>query len=138
MDNEGVVAMIQRTPYAIGYADYGQAKRLGLRMATLQNRSGNYVHPTNRAGDDALLKTELPDDFRVFTPDPAGEGSYPIITYTWILTHRSYTEPKTGTALRSFLEWCLTEGQRDCETLGYVRLPSEVARRAVEAVRKIH
>ena len=31
----------------------------------------------------------------------------------------------------------LTEGQKDCEALGFVRLPPALARRAVEAVRKI-
>ncbi|MCI0684079.1 MAG: phosphate ABC transporter substrate-binding protein PstS [Gemmataceae bacterium] len=135
--NEGVVAMIQRTPYAIGYAEYGQAKRLHLRMAELENKAGKFIAPVGGAGLEALLAVKVPDNFRVFVPDPEGEHSYPIITYTWIMAHKEYGSTQKAEAARNFLEWCLTDGQKDCEALGYVRLPPALAQRAVAEVRKI-
>jgi phosphate transport system substrate-binding protein len=136
--NEGVVALIQRTPYALGYAEYGQAKRLGLRMAQLENRAKKFIRPGAGAAVESLATTNVPGNFRVFMTDPIGEHSYPIITYTWILAHQRYADPKKADAVKQFLEWCLTEGQQDCEELGYVRLPAGLAQRVAEAVRKIH
>jgi phosphate transport system substrate-binding protein len=135
--NEGVLGLIKRTPYAIGYGEYGQTKRLGLHMALLENKAGQPIHPGGGTGLEALLKTEVPDHFRVFEPDPSGEFSYPIITYTWILAHTRYGDEQKAAAVRRFLEWCLTEGQKDCEALGYIRLPPELVQRVLKQVHKI-
>ena len=79
----------------------------------------------------------MPDNFRVFAPDPPGDRSYPIITYTWILAHKKYGDAKKGEAVKQFLDWCLTDGQRHCETLGYVVLPQALAQRVLQQVHKI-
>jgi phosphate transport system substrate-binding protein len=84
-----------------------------------------------------LLATPVPDNFRVFAPDPAGDQSYPIVTYTWILAHKHYDDAEKGKAVKAFLEWCLTNGQKECETLGFVRLPTPLAERVLREVRKI-
>jgi len=135
--NEGVVGMIQRNAFAIGYAEYGQASRAGLGLAELENKAGAFVAPHTETGIEALLKTSMPENFRVFLPDPAGEKSYPIITYTWMLVQKKYADAETAQAIRGFLTHCLTDGQAQCLALGYVRLPSEIAGRVVAEVAKI-
>lgn len=52
--NDGVTATIKQTPGAIGYVEYGFAKRLGLLMASLQNKAGRHVEPSSQSGQAAL------------------------------------------------------------------------------------
>src|SRR5262245_3332413 len=129
--------MIQRNPYAIGYAEYGQAKRLGLRLAHLENQAQRFVAPDATTGLEALLRTKLSDNFRVFLPDPQGEASYPIVTYTWMLAHRQHADAKKAEAMRQYVEWCLPEGQADCDSRGFVRVPLEVTDRVLQEIRRI-
>jgi phosphate transport system substrate-binding protein len=127
--NEGVAGLIQRTPGAIGYVEYGIASRAGLKMALLQNKAGNYVQPSADSGLATLSSTRLPDNFRAFFPDPDGEASYPVVTYSWLLLYGKYDDPERRRALQEFVRWCLTEGQQYNNELGYIRVaPREVDR----------
>jgi phosphate transport system substrate-binding protein len=135
--NEGVVALIKRTPYSIGYAEYGQTRRLGLCMAELQNQAKQFISPALASAQKTLSGLTVPENFRAFMPDPAGDSSYPIITYTWILAHKRYDDAKKAEALVQFLTWCLKDGQAYCEELGYVRLPPDLAQRVIEEVHRI-
>src|SRR5262249_34829965 len=105
--------------------------------ADLENQAKKFMHADGKTGMQSLLESEMPENFRVFVADPAGETSYPIITYTWILAHTKHADAKKGETIRKFLEWCLTDGQKECEALGYVRLPSAVAERVLTKVREI-
>ena len=68
--NEGVSAAIKTTPGSIGYIEYGYAKGIKLKMATLQNKAGKYVEPTIASGQAALAAAKLPEDL-----DRLGFGS---------------------------------------------------------------
>ena len=48
--NEGVASKIKISEGSIGYLDYGFALRLGLQMAELENKAGQFVAPTPRSG----------------------------------------------------------------------------------------
>lgn len=135
--NEGVAGLIQRNPGTIGYVEYGVAVRAGLSMAALQNKAGNYVEPTGASGMSTLVNAELPENLRAFFPDPDGQQSYPIVTYTWILLYEKYDDPSVARELKAFLHWCLTEGQAYNEPLGFIRLPPEIAERARAVVDEI-
>jgi ABC-type phosphate transport system substrate-binding protein len=45
--NEGVAGRIKISEGAIGYVEYGFAQRLGLPMAALQNRAGQFIAPAS-------------------------------------------------------------------------------------------
>jgi phosphate transport system substrate-binding protein len=85
--NEGVAGRIKVSEYSLGYVEYHFARRLGLAMAALQNRTGRYVEPGERGGQGALAASarQMPDNLRLFLPDPEGEDSYPIVTLSWLL-----------------------------------------------------
>ena len=51
----------------------------------------------------------MPDNLRVFIPDPPGKGAYPIVTFTWVLLYRTY-DPAAGPAIQALFRWCLTQG----------------------------
>ena len=137
--NEGVAGRIKISEGAIGYVEYGYAKRAGLPMAWLENKEGRFVEPGDASGDATLKNTQeqMPPNLRMFLPDPSGETSYPLVTYTWLLLYEAYPDKEKLSALKSFVQWGLTEGQRYGDPLGYCKLPQGVIDRALAALAKI-
>ncbi len=134
--NEGVASRIKMSDGAIGYVEYGFAKRLELPMAVLENRAGRFVSPDAESGRLAFSNNlaEMPDNLRVFLPDPEGEGSYPIVTLSWLLLYREHPNARVSHALKDFVSWGLTEGQRIGQDMGYVPLPDEIVALSRNAV----
>lgn len=135
--SEGVTAQIQQTQGAIGYVEYGYAAQNKLPLATLENKAGNYVAPTPESTQQALAQVQLPDNLRAFIADPNGSGSYPIVTYSWVLASRKYTDANKAKALKDVLRWSLTTGQQLSKNLGYVPLPQPVVDRVSKAIDEI-
>lgn len=138
--NAGVAQKIKITNNSIGYLEFGFARRLGLSVATLQNRSGAYVSPSASSGQQALAAGSegVDDDLRIYVPDPPGEQSYPIVTYTWLLAYRSYPDAETARAVREAVTWGLDNGQPLAEEMGYIPLPEAVRQRARVLVDQIN
>ena len=132
--NEDVAGRIKQSKGAIGYVEYGIAQRGDLAMAWLENKAGAFIQPHGGSGLATLLSVHMPENLRVFAPDPDGEDSYPIVTYSWLLLYKTYDNPQKGAALKDYVRWCLTDGQAFNESLGFVRLPPQVVSRAVRAV----
>lgn len=126
--NEGVAGRIKITEGAIGYIEYSYAKRLGLAVASLENRSGRFIAPSEESGGAALAANvqRIPANLRVALPDPDGENAYPLVTFSYLLLRGHYPDAKGG-ALKRFVDWGLTEGQKLAPALGYIPLPAEVA-----------
>jgi len=122
--NEGVAGSISTTPGAIGYMEYGYAVGAKLKMAKLENKAGKLIEPTIEAAQTSLASIEMPDDLVAWLPDPDGDGSYPIVTYTWIMAYKKYADPAKAKALKEVLTYCLDEGQKQSAALGYVPLPT--------------
>ncbi len=130
--NDGVAALIRQTPGAIGYVEYSFAASSKQPMAALENKAGKFIAPTLKASAAALGAVDLPADLRGWVTDPEGEGSYPIVTYTWILAKKKYDDKAKSAAIKKLLGWCLSEGQPLAEKLDYIALP-EKARAKVQA-----
>jgi phosphate transport system substrate-binding protein len=130
--NDGVAALIELTPGAIGYIEFGYAKLAGLSMAALENHSHEFVVPDaeGKSGELALEGARIPDDLQIRVPDPETRGAYPIVTYTWVLSRRHYEDPQQTMALKTLLLDCLTDRKQEiARQLGYVRLPDVVVDR---------
>lgn len=132
--NERVAALIQNSVGSIGYAGYEFAHRLGLKTAVLENREGRFVAATQESCTAALASSDIPDNLRVFVPDPRGAGSYPIVTFSWILLYRHYDDPARARSLRDLLAWSLNDGQNLARESGYVELPQPVRRKTLAAL----
>jgi phosphate transport system substrate-binding protein len=78
----------------------------------------------------------MPEDLIAWAPDPEGDESYPIVTYTWLLCYKSYPADK-GKVLKDVVTYCLTEGQKSSEELGYIPLPDSVAEQVKAAMDNI-
>jgi phosphate transport system substrate-binding protein len=135
--NDGVAALIQQTPGAIGYVEYSFAVSSKQPMAHLENKSGKFIEPTLKASAAALGAVDLPEDLRGWVTDPEGEESYPIVTYTWILAKKKYEDKAKSAALKKLLGWCLSDGQPLAETLNYIALPEKALTKVKAAVETI-
>ena len=131
--NAGVTALVKQTPGAIGYVEFGYAEQTKMPMAVLENRSGKYVKADLASSQAALADAKLPPDLRVWIPDPAAEAAYPIVTYTWLLCYRQYTDANVANALKAVIRYGLTDGQKLSGELGYVPLPEAVAKTVLGA-----
>lgn len=135
--NDGVTATIMQTEGAIGYVEYGYAKQTKLPMASLENKAGAFVSPSLESGQAALANVEMPEDLRAWLPDPEGEASYPIVSYTWLLCYRNYDSPEKAQVLKDAIEYCITEGQAASDKMGYVPLPENVVAKVRSAMGNI-
>ena len=137
--NEGVAGRIKVSEDSLGYIEYHFARRLGLPMALLQNKAGRYVEPSDRSGQTALAGAagQFPGNLRMFVPDPDGEASYPIVTYSWLLLYGRYQDRDKVAALKKFVTWGLGEGQSYSRDLGYIPLPPEVVALSLSALDRI-
>jgi phosphate transport system substrate-binding protein len=138
--NEGMAARIKGSEYSIGYLEYYFARRLGLAVAHLQNRAGRYVEPGERGGQMALTSNagQMPDNLRLFLPDPDGAESYPIVTFSWLLLYAHYPDAGKAAELKKFVRWSLTTGQTFSRDLGYIALPPEIASLSLAALDRIN
>jgi phosphate transport system substrate-binding protein len=129
--NEGVASKIKISQGAIGYLEYGFALRLGLQMAVLENKAGQFVAPTPVSGAAALTPTMdvSLDALDASTANPPGLKAYPIVAYTWLLLYPGYPAEKAR-ALVSFLNFAYEEGQSYAPYFGYLALPEPVIEQA--------
>lgn len=139
--NDGVTATVKQTPGAIGYIEYGFAKLTGAPSAKLENKAGKFVSPGPESGAAALASAEFPKgnlpgssvpDLRAWVFDPVGEAAYPIASFTWLLFPEKMGADKVA-ASKKLIEYCITEGQKSADGMGYIPLPSNV----VDTVRKV-
>ncbi|MFZ5453603.1 MAG: phosphate ABC transporter substrate-binding protein PstS [Thermodesulfobacteriota bacterium] len=137
--NEGVAGRVKITEGAIGYLEYSYAQRGGLAMAALENKAGKFIAPSPKFGQATLVNTQndMPPNLRMFFPDPPGENSYPIVTYSWILLYGNYPDQKKAKALKDFVKWGITDGQDFSEDLGFCSLPPRIRELGLKALNEI-
>jgi phosphate transport system substrate-binding protein len=135
--NEGITASLRTTPGSIGYVEYGYAKGQGLAMAALENKSGKFVRASTSSAQASLSAVEMPANLMAWLPDPAGDDSYPIVTYTWLLCYKRYDDANKLKALKGVIEYGLTEGQKSSEQLGYVPLPAPIVAKVKDSLSNI-
>ncbi|QVL49441.1 MAG: phosphate ABC transporter substrate-binding protein PstS [Thiocapsa sp.] len=139
--NEGVAHKIKISHGSIGYIEYYFASRLGLPIASLENKAGNFVRPDAESGRrtlEAAAEDRMPENLRLFVPDPEAPDAYPIVSLTWLLLYGTYPEPEKMAALKAVVTWALDAGQPIAEELGYIPLPANIvsaASRAIETIR---
>lgn len=135
--NAGVSAQVQQAEGAIGYVEYSYAKKLGLSMAALENKAGNFVEPSQESAQAGLQEVDFPADLRAFVTDPQSPEAYPVVTYTWLLLYAQYDDGAKAAALKDVVQWGLTAGQSFSGELGYVPLSDDVVDQASQAVAQI-
>ncbi|MGD0672006.1 MAG: phosphate ABC transporter substrate-binding protein PstS [Candidatus Binatus sp.] len=137
--NEGVTALVQQTPGAIGYVELIYALNNKIPYAVLQNKAGNWVTASLDGVTAAASSVagNMPADFRVSITDAPGADAYPISSFTWLLVYQKQTKKDVGEQIVKFLHWALTEGQKDAPELKYAPLPAEVVQKEEAQIQQI-
>lgn len=137
--NEGVAALVQRTPNSIGYVEAVYAILHRLNFGSVRNRAGKFVKADIDSITASISTSPAPGgDFRWMlarSPDPR---SYPVSSFTWLLFPAENRDIEKQRLLVSFVEWLLTSGQRECSALGYVPLPENVIRTEQSVLQTLH
>jgi len=137
--NEGVSALIQQTPGAIGYVELIYAIQNHMAYGKVKNSAGAYVKAdlASVSAAAAAAAKSMPEDFRVSITNPEGKGAYPIASFTWLLIPAKFTDAAKRDVVKDFLKWMMTDGQQSCEALSYAKLPKEVVAMEMKAIAKI-
>jgi phosphate transport system substrate-binding protein len=138
--NDGVSALIQLTPGAIGYVEFGFAKLARLHMAALENQAHQFIQAdeAGKSGERALEGAEIPEDLQIRVPDPKAPDAYPIVTYTWVLSRKHYDNKREAEALKAVLRRCLDDREQQiAQQLGYLKMPSELVARLRSELERI-
>jgi phosphate transport system substrate-binding protein len=137
--NEGVTALVQQTPGAIGYVELIYALNNNIPFAEIQNKAGNWVK-ASLAGVTAAAASSagnMPSDFRVSITDAPGPDAYPISSFTWLLVYQKQANKDVGEQIKKFLNWALTKGQTYAPDLKYAPLPPEVVQKEMAQIQEI-
>ena len=128
--NAGVAGSIKQTPNSIGYVNQSYIRGT-IKEAWIQNKAGNFVKATAETSGSGLAQIQLDDKLRGANPNPEGENSYPIVSLTWMLVEPGYKIDEIKPMLRFMLG---EQAQTKADKLGYVPLPDELKKKALEAV----
>jgi phosphate transport system substrate-binding protein len=134
--NEGVSGLVKQTPNAIGYIELVYAAQNGIAFGKVQNAAGKFIK-ADLAGVTAAAAgaaKNMPDDFRVSITNAPGATSYPVASFTWLLIPAHIEDAAKRDAIKGFLKWMLTEGQKYNEGLTYAQLPKAVVEKELKAI----
>jgi phosphate transport system substrate-binding protein len=126
--SEGVSGAVKQTPNSIGYVELTYAVQNKMAFGAVKNSAGTYLKASLDSVSEAAAATakNMPADFRVSIANASGKGAYPISTFTWMLIPSEFQDAKKAAAVKAFLNWMLTEGQKTASSQDYAPLPKEV------------
>ncbi len=122
--NFGVSAAIKTNEYSIGYVDYADAKKNGLKMATVQGKDGKFYAPVpaNFAKGAAYAGFDPKKDFYKIIAYP--KKGYPVIASTFILLPKE--KVNSDKKVTAFFDYAYKNGDAAASKLGYIPLPASV------------
>jgi phosphate transport system substrate-binding protein len=137
--NEGVAGTVKQTPNSIGYVELIFAIQNKMPYGAVKNASGAFVKASldGVSAAAAGAAKEMPADFRVSITNAPGKNAYPISSFTWMLIPTQIPDANKAKAIKAFLQWMVTDGQKMTEALAYAPLPKEVIARETKQIAQI-
>jgi phosphate transport system substrate-binding protein len=130
--NEGVLELVNRLLFSIGYVDVPFAIQHRLVRAAIQNQAGRFVPATKATLAAATSGQRKSSSTTSRSPllSASGNDAYPIASYLWIIVPKSLHDAGKDSAVESFVKWVQSEGQSDVAQFGYVPLSKPAAGKA--------
>ncbi len=135
--NAGVAQIVKSTPGAIGYVDYATAKASSLTYASVKNKAGSYIAPSDAAASAAASQATVAPNLTFSAVWAGGATSYPITYQSWDLVYASQSDANTAKMLQAYLGYLLGDGQKLLSQLGYAPLPANIDQMAQAQLSKI-
>ncbi len=131
---------MKETPYSIGYVELAYAIKNKVPYGWVKNHDDNFVKANLESviAAAAGVAQALPNDFRISITDAPGEKAYPFSSFTWLLVPAEFSDKSKLKAMKDFLRWMSTDGQKLTEELQYAPLPKEVLAKEQAAFSKVH
>lgn len=128
--NEGVTGQLKQAPGAIGYVELAYAQQNNLPVAKIKNLAGNYITPSTASTTAAInaFAAQLAQDPRtpIANPPASAADAYPISTLTFLIVPKDGPDKNKRAALKSFMQYIVTDGQATAVELNYAPLPDSV------------
>src|SRR3984893_4231961 len=134
--NEGVSGVVKQTLTSSAYIELIYAVQNNIAYGKVQNAAGKFVK-ADLAGVTAAAAASaktMPEGFRVSVSNAPGPNVYPISSFTWLLIPCQIQDSEKRDAIKGFLAWMLTEGQKYNEGLTYAQLPKDVIAKETKAI----
>ena len=135
--NAGVAQIVTGTKGAIGYVDLSDAVAAKLKFATIKNKVGKYVAPTSDGASAAAAGVTVADNLIFSSTNPDGDAAYPITAQTFIIVYAKQTDKAKADALKAYLTYLMTDGQKLLTDLNYAPLPKSIQDKALAQLSKI-
>jgi phosphate transport system substrate-binding protein len=135
--NGGVAQIVKTTQGAIGYVDLSDAKAAGLKYAKVKNQAGKFVEPSTESASAAGDGIEIKDNLIFSALNAKGDAVYPITCQSWVIVYAKQTDKAKGAAVKAYLKFLLTDGQKNLKDLDYAPLPKGLREKAVKQLDKI-
>jgi phosphate transport system substrate-binding protein len=135
--NPGVAQIVKSTAGAIGYVDLSDAKASGLKYASVKNQAGKFVEPTAESASAAGDGIEVKDNLTFSAIDAKGDAAYPITYQTWVIVYAKQADKARGEAVKNYLKYLVTDGQKLLPELDFAPLPRSLQDKAVAQLDKV-
>jgi len=134
--NDGVAALVQQTPYSIGYVELTYAIQRELSFGSVRNSAGAFITANLESVAAAAQSAALASDVALSITNAPGKAAYPIASFTWIVLPAPVPAGERN-AIAQMLQWMLTSGQKQSSALGYASLPHELASRELQSLSQL-
>jgi phosphate transport system substrate-binding protein len=108
-----------------------------MNQAYLKNANGKFVQASvaGATAAAASIKDVSPTNFSI--TDSAGDTSYPIAGFSWIILKKAYPDATKGKAVVFLFKWLVTDGQQYGKELQYAPLPKPVQNLALTSLKTV-
>jgi len=124
--NEGVATFVNRLPNSIGYVEYAYVKQNKMTYTQVQNATGAFVSPDDKAFKAAAAGAQWNKSFYQILTNEPGKDAWPITGSTFVLMQKMQDKPAQATTVLKFFDWVLKNGDKTAEDLDYVPMPATV------------
>ena len=113
-----------------------KGQRSGVRIGEEQGRQVHRADP-RRPPPQPPTNAKINDDLTYFLGWADGDAAYPIAAQTWIIAYTKQADPAKAEALRGFLTYLLTDGQKAGVGIDFAPLPADLQAKALLNIAKI-
>ncbi len=135
--SSGVAAVLARTNGGITYVDVAYSLKSHFSFFAMQNRAGTFTLPGLRgiAGAAATVRTvPANNELSIVDPPKGYKNAYPICTFSYVILP---LKTDNAAALRKFVFWALTGGQKYGPKLLFSPVPKIVLVKAEKTLTKV-
>ena len=104
------------------------------QVAGADQSDAGLVEPTLDGASAAAAGATIADNLTFSTIWAEGDTSYPITAQTWIIAYQHQKDAAKAEALKAFLNFVLTDGQKIASTVNYAALPADLAAKAIAQI----